>query len=142
MPLRIRFGSNYASSQSRTNTKLRCTAMPTLKMMLARASLRKPFVATFATLLAAAAIGYGSLWMYAVRSRPRVELGFNKVHSPPYHEKMHSQLVEDVEEGSPAARTGLRVGDRIIGVDGRALDKDIGSWPARRAGGNYRTACR
>jgi sigma-B regulation protein RsbU (phosphoserine phosphatase) len=58
---------------------------------------------------------------------PRVELGFNKDHSPPYDEKTHCQSVEDVVEGSPAERAGLRPGDRIIGVNGRALAADIGS---------------
>jgi regulator of sigma E protease len=32
-----------------------------------------------------------------------------------------------VVDGSPAERAGLRVGDRIIGVNGRALDTDIAS---------------
>ena len=90
-------------------------------------SFRKPFLATLAILLGVVAIAYGSIWMYAARSVPRVELGFNKAHSPPYDEKMHAQSVQDVVEGSPAERAGLRAGDRIIGVDGRALNADIGS---------------
>ena len=102
--------------------------MPTPKIMQGRASFRKPFLATLATLFAAVAIVYGSLWMYAVRySGPRVELGFNILHNPPYDERTHSQSVEDVVEGSPAERAGLRVGDRIIGINGRALDTDIAS---------------
>ena len=56
-----------------------------------------------------------------------MELGFNKLHNPPYDEKTHCQAVEDVVEGSPAERAGLRAGDRIIGVNGRPLDTDIGS---------------
>ncbi len=91
-------------------------------------SSRKPLLATVATLFAVVAIVYGSLWMYAVRrSRPAVELGFNNHHNPQYDEKTHCQAVEDVVEGSPAERAGLRVGDRIIGVNGRALETDIGS---------------
>ncbi len=97
--------------------------------MQRRVSLRKPFLATLATLLAAIAIAYGSLWMYAVRqsSRPAVELGFNRQHNPQYDQTTHSQSVEDVVSGSPAERAGLRVGDRIIGVNGRALDTDLAS---------------
>jgi len=96
-----------------------------------RASLRKPFLATMATLFALLAIGYGSLWMYAVRrSRPEVELGFNNHHNPDYDEKTRSQAVEDVTPGSPAERAGLRVGDRVIGIDGRPLLTDIASDPA------------
>ena len=125
---KIWFEPCQGSSQSRTNTQLRCTAMPTLKIMRGRASFRKPFLATLAALFAAVAIGYGSLWMYTVRrSGSVVELGFNKHHNPQYDEKTHSQPVEDVEEGSPAERAGLKVGDRIIAVNGRALDSDIGS---------------
>src|SRR5208283_1595651 len=102
--------------------------MTTLKIMRGRASFRKPFLAALATLFAVVAIVYGSLWMYAVRhSRPAVELGFNNHHNPQYDERTHSQLVEDVAEGSPAERAGLRVDDRIIGVNGRALDTDIAS---------------
>jgi membrane-associated protease RseP (regulator of RpoE activity) len=110
--------------------------MPTLKIMRERASFRKPFLATpflatLAPLFAVVAIFYGSLWMYAVRrSRPDVELGFNNHHNPEYDEKTHSQGVEDVTEGSPAERAGLRVGDRVIGINGRALDTNIASTEA------------
>jgi phosphoserine phosphatase RsbU/P len=103
--------------------------MPRYKIMRKRVSLRKPFLASLATLLAVVAIAYGSLWMYAVRqtSRPVVELGFNNQHNPRYDQTTHSQSVEDVAPGSPAERAGLRVGDRIIGVNGRALDTDLAS---------------
>src|SRR5579863_2385222 len=92
------------------------------------ASSRKPLLATLATLFAVMAIAYGSLWMYAVRhSHPAVELGFNNHHNSQYDEKAHSQSVEDVMEGSPAERAGLRVGDRVIGINGRGLETDIAS---------------
>src|SRR5580704_8240060 len=102
--------------------------MLTPKIMSGRGSFRKPFLAILATLLAVVAITYGSLWMYAVRRPlPAVELGFNNHHNSRYDERTHSQAVEDVAEGSPAERAGLRVGDRIIGVNGRALDTDLAS---------------
>ncbi len=102
--------------------------MLTPKIMRGRASFRKPFLATLATLFAAVAVAYGSLWMYAVRyPAPGVELGFNLAHDSHYDERTHSQSVEDVVQGSPAERAGLRVGDRIIGINGRALDTDIAS---------------
>ena len=108
--------------------------MPAPKIMRGRASFGKPFPATLATLFAVVAIVYGSLWMYAVRySGPRVELGFNILHNPHYDERTHSQSVEDVVEGSPAERAGLHVGDRIIGVNGRALDTDIASDEDRKS---------
>jgi len=94
-------------------------------------SFRKPLLAGLATLFAVVAISYGSLWMYAVRrSGPAVELGFNNHHNPEYDERTHSQSVEDVTPGSPAERAGLRVGDRVIAVNGRALDTDIASTDA------------
>jgi len=99
--------------------------------MNGRASFRKTFLATSATLFAMVAIVYGCLWMYVVRrTPPAVELGFNNQHNPQYDDRTHSQSVEDVTEGSPAERAGLRVGDRIIGVNGRALETDIGSSEA------------
>jgi sigma-B regulation protein RsbU (phosphoserine phosphatase) len=99
-------------------------------MMQGRRSLRKPFLATLAILLAVVAIAYGFLWMYVVRAGPRVELGFNYIHNPPYDQKTHSQPVEDVVEGSPADRAGLRVGDRIVGLNGQALESDLASSQA------------
>ena len=113
--------------------------------MRPRQSFRKPFLATLATLFAVVATVYGCLWMYGVRrSSPDVELGFNLHHNPEYDEKTHSQSVEDVAEGSPAERAGLRAGDRVIAVNGRALDTDIASdrslysGPTGRSGGNNR----
>jgi sigma-B regulation protein RsbU (phosphoserine phosphatase) len=103
--------------------------------MQGRASFRKPFLATLATLFAVVAIVYGSLWMYAVRHpAPGVELGFNLVNNPRYDDRTHSQSVEDVMEGSPAERAGLRVGDRVIGINGRALGTDIASDEAYAGG--------
>lgn len=119
----------------RTVTKIRCTAMPNPKIMRGRASFRKPFLATLAVLFAGVAIAYGSLWMYAVRrSSPPVELGFNNHHNPEYDEKTHSQAVEDVTQGSPAERAGLRPGDRVIAVNGQALNIDLASTEAYTRG--------
>jgi sigma-B regulation protein RsbU (phosphoserine phosphatase) len=102
--------------------------MLTTEIMGGRASFRRPLLATLATLFAVVAIVYGSLWMYAVRyAGPGVEFGFNILHNPQYDEKTHSQSVEDVVEGSPAERAGLRVGDRVIGINGRTLGTDIAS---------------
>ncbi|HET8922057.1 MAG TPA: SpoIIE family protein phosphatase [Candidatus Acidoferrum sp.] len=90
--------------------------------------LPRPFLATLAAAFAVVAIFYGCLWMYAVRyPGPMVELGFNQAHNPYYDAKTRSLSVEDVVEGSPAARAGLRAGDRIIAVNGRELGSEIGS---------------
>ena len=90
-------------------------------------ALPRPLLATLAVIFAIAAICYGSLWMYAVRNPgPLVELGFNTAHNPPYDGRTHSLAVDDVAEGSPAAQAGLRAGDRITGVNGRALTGELG----------------
>src|SRR5215831_9730768 len=90
-------------------------------------ALPRNFLAALGGIFAFAAILYGSLWMYAVRSPgPIVELGFNQAHNPLYDAQAHSLLVADVVEGSPAQQAGLRVGDRITGVNGRVLTGDLG----------------
>src|SRR5215471_8861654 len=95
--------------------------------MLRWSELPRPFRAALAGILAFVAIAYGSFWMYAVRYPGRlVELGFNQAHNPHYDFRTHSLLVEDVVEGSPAKQAGLRVGDRITGVNGRALSGELG----------------
>ncbi len=91
-------------------------------------ALPRPFLATLAGVFALVAILYGSLWMYAVRyPGPVVELGFNQLHNPHYDPGTHSLSVDDVAEGSPAEQAGLRAGDRITAVNGRALGTEIGS---------------
>ena len=90
-------------------------------------ALPRPFLATLAGVFASVAVLYGSLWMYGVRyPGPVVELGFNQVHNSHYDARTHSLPVDDVIEGSPAAQAGLRAGDRITAVNGRALGTEIG----------------
>lgn len=71
-----------------------------------------------ATLFAVATILYSCLWMYVVRHPAPVELGFD----PQYSSTSHSLAVEEVLKGSPAEEAGLRVGDRIVAVNGRRLE--------------------
>jgi len=82
----------------------------------------RPILAAAATVFAAAAILYGFVWMYGVRNPgPIVELGFNQNHDTRFDTITRCVMVYDVEPGSPAEHAGLREGDRIIAIDGRAL---------------------
>jgi phosphoserine phosphatase RsbU/P len=102
-------------------------------------ALPRPFLATVATLLATLAALYSALWMHDVR-RPgpqQVELGFNQLHDVRYNERTHSLSVEDVVKGSPAEQAGVHPGDRIVAVNGRALDTSIPfdeTWANSRPG--------
>ena len=75
-----------------------------------------------ALLMCASAVFYAAVWMINVRSMATVvELGFNHVYDERYDPKLHSIHVGDVVPGSPAEQAGLKAGDRIVAVNGRAL---------------------
>jgi sigma-B regulation protein RsbU (phosphoserine phosphatase) len=80
-------------------------------------SLPKPLLAIVATLFAAATALYSVLWMYNARWRPGVELGFDDE----YVASEHCDLVKSVLKDSPAQKAGLKPGDKIAEINGRAL---------------------
>ncbi|MGH9773682.1 MAG: SpoIIE family protein phosphatase [Candidatus Acidiferrales bacterium] len=83
-------------------------------------ALPRPLLIALATLFAAAMILYGSLWMYVVRHPGApVELGIN---SSQYAPAQCWLAVQAIQKDSPAERAGLRPGDHIIAINGRALD--------------------
>src|ERR1700739_3250525 len=85
-------------------------------------ALPRPLRIAVAVLFCASATLYAVVWMYDARSAATiVELGFNNLHDEHYDETTHSIMVGDVVQGSPAEREGLKAGDRIIGVNGKAL---------------------
>jgi sigma-B regulation protein RsbU (phosphoserine phosphatase) len=100
-------------------------------------ALPKPLLAILATLFAAATVLYSVLWMYNVRWRAGVELGFDDE----YVASEHCDLVKSVLKDSPAEKAGLKAGDRIVGIDGRALLDSYSvsdEWARHRPGDSIR----
>jgi phosphoserine phosphatase RsbU/P len=93
-------------------------------------SLPRPLLIAIAVVFCALTTVYAAIWMYDARSLySPVELGFNNSHSQEYNDKTHWIRVADVVPGSPAEKAGLRVGDRIIGIDGIPLTS-MDPWQA------------
>jgi sigma-B regulation protein RsbU (phosphoserine phosphatase) len=85
-----------------------------------RPELPPTLIVTLAILFAVTSTLYAAVWMYNTRyPGKQVELGFNHQHDELYNK--HSIAVRDVVPDSPAERAGLRVGDHIIGVNGKLL---------------------
>src|ERR1700683_2827548 len=73
---------------------------------------------TAALIFAAATVVYSCVWMYYARLHPHVELGMDTT----LFSAAEVSEITKVEKGSPADEAGLRINDRIIGVDGKKLD--------------------
>jgi sigma-B regulation protein RsbU (phosphoserine phosphatase) len=96
-------------------------------------SFRRPLLAILATLFAAATALYSVLWMYNVRWRAGVELGFDDE----YVASQHCDLIKGVLRGSPAEKAGLMPGDRIVEINGRRLRDSYSisdEWARHRPG--------
>ena len=78
----------------------------------------KPVLAVLAAVFASAVVLYSALWMYSIRWQSGVELGldFNYIGA------LHAELVRSVEPGGPAAKAGLRPGDRITAINGHPIE--------------------
>ena len=73
-----------------------------------------------AIVFAAATVLYTWFWMVAVgiEQPPAVELGLDFTYQP----SQRADVVTNVSVGSPAERSGLRVGDQIVAFDGRPVE--------------------
>jgi len=76
------------------------------------------------TVFAALTIFYSAAWMYYIRlpmpAPPLVEVGFDQSYSPAGIE------IESVYPNSPAEKSGLKVNDRIVAINGRSADSASG----------------
>jgi phosphoserine phosphatase RsbU/P len=78
----------------------------------------KPVLAGLAAVFGAAVVLYSALWMYSIRWQSGVELGFDF----DYIGAQHAERVRSVEPGGPAARAGLKPGDRITAIDEHPIE--------------------
>src|SRR5271166_3969726 len=79
----------------------------------------RPVLLAAAILFAALTILYSAAWMYYVRRpppSPQVEVGFDESYSSAGVE------INNVYPNSPAEKAGLKVNDRIVGINGSSTD--------------------
>ncbi|HEX5413341.1 MAG TPA: SpoIIE family protein phosphatase [Terriglobia bacterium] len=81
-------------------------------------SFPKPVLAALAAIFGAAFLLYSALWMYSIRWQSGVELGFDFN----YIGTLHAERVRSIEPGGPAAKAGLRPGDRITAVNEHPIE--------------------
>ena len=81
-------------------------------------SLPRPLLMGLAISFAAATTLYSAIWMHYIRWKPKAQLGIEFERQP----STPALLVTRVLPSSPAHRTGLRPGDRILAVNDRRLD--------------------
>jgi len=77
----------------------------------------RPFLTVLALVFAASLLVYTTLWFVVVSPEPKVQLGYDATYLP----LEHAQLITAIYKDSPAEKTGLRPGDRIVALDGQPL---------------------
>jgi len=79
----------------------------------------KPLLMVLAAVFAVLTILYSAAWMYYIRrplAQPPVEVGFDESYSSAGVE------IHNVHPNSPAEKSGLRVNDRIVAINGNRAD--------------------
>ncbi len=99
----------------------------------------RPLLLVLATVFATLTIFYSAAWMYYIRSPmsapPPVEVGYDGSYSPAGIE------IDSVYQNSPAEKSGLKVNDRIVAINGSSADSASGwdelesrTWRSSRPG--------
>lgn len=87
---------------------------------------RRTLAILFSSLLTVYSIG----WMYLVRQESPVFFGVETEYRPDAAEL----LIQEVVQGGPAARAGLRAGDAVRAIDGRSVTRLDAFYDVRRSG--------
>ena len=92
-----------------------------------------------AIVFAAATVLYTYFWMAAVRlaDPAPVELGLDF----PYQPSQRANVVTSVRPDSPAQRAGIKVGDAVVGFDGRRVENQADQekvWKSHEPGDSVR----
>ena len=85
----------------------------------------RPLLYAAAILFAALTIFYSAAWMYYIRQQEQVEIGID-------NNLVRGALeIRNVYKDSPAERAGLKVGDRVLAVNGKPASIERNDSPAR-----------
>jgi sigma-B regulation protein RsbU (phosphoserine phosphatase) len=107
----------YTTAEARQTPDHMATAMMQIRK-------NRSLLLTLATIFAALTVFYSAAWMYYIRrpmaAPPPVEVGFDESYSPSGIE------IDGVYSNSPGEKSGLKVNDRIIAINGSRANSASG----------------